>query len=38
VQCLNIRFGMDERLGIDERVAVQPAELRAQSQLAGVAS
>ncbi|MBU3729251.1 MAG: N-acetyl-gamma-glutamyl-phosphate reductase [Phycisphaerales bacterium] len=38
VQCLNIRFGMDERLGIDERVAAHAAALRTSAQLAGAAS
>jgi N-acetyl-gamma-glutamyl-phosphate reductase len=38
VQCLNIRFGMDERLGIDGHVAAQADAMRAPSPLAGAAS
>ena len=38
VQCLNIRFGLDERLGVDERITAQPNALHAHAGLAGDAS
>ena len=38
VQCLNIRFGMDERLGVDERTTARPTALHARAALAGAAS